>query len=433
MNQNIVINQSQSPKIATIIGSKKIIGKSVVIGQNQAPPLVTQTSSSSSINNNQNYIIPINMNSPKSGVKSNEPPALTAANKTQSFSQVKNVIKVNQANTTTMTTIGGKPVLQQSPKFILTAASAQLAQGQKAGKVITVPRNQMLSQQKQILTNVIVQQQKAKSVQNPIILTTNNQQKIPALTISSSNVNTQTSSSSPQFIQIQQPSTSLAGTQPQRQTVYQLKQLNKDGTQQTMILKPQVMKNSSANEITTPPLTLTNKLVKSNTNVIVSSPQIITTTAQKLSTETTNSPVFARVVSAGGRQLIDMPKNTTTFKIAGGNNQQGIIQLSGTTQYAVVSKGKNIVSVSQAQPKIISTQANTSSIIATSSASSNSQNIIISSSNTSVANSSTTSLHQPLKIVQGGSITAQQLLNAKLINVQTLTNNKNIKTAGGIK
>lgn len=413
--QSIIINanRSQSPKVNTIMGTKKIAGKPVIISQSQAPPLVSQ----SSPNTGQSYLIPINV---KQGT---EPPALTVPKTT--MLQHKNVIKLSPS--------AGKNMMNPQQKIILTTASA------KGGKIMTIPKSQspvtMLSQQKQILTNVIVQQQKAKG-QNQIIM--NTQQKMPGLTISSPG-----NSSSPQVIQIQQTSadgkmtlSSANLTPQQRQSIFQsLKQFKQGGNQQTMIVKPQVVK-SMANEVPAPPLVSVSgsigKIMKSGTTTMIQQPQVIVSMAQKSGTET--SPIVARVVSAAGRQLIDgiLPKAGTTFKISGGPNaagQQNLIQISGApgsqvAQYTVVSKGKNIISVSN-QGKLITTQANNTS-------SNPSQGIVSSTGSVMITNTQSQQTSQPIKIVQGGSITAQQLMGAKLINVQTLAN-KGIKTTGGIK
>jgi nuclear factor related to kappa-B-binding protein len=414
--QSIIINanRSQSPKVNTIVGTKKLTGKPVIITQSQAPPLVSQ----SSPNTGHSYLIPINM---KQGL---EPPSLTVPKTT--MLQHKNMIKLSPS--------AGKHVISPQQKIILTSASA------KGGKIMTIPKSQspvtMLSQQKQILTNVIVQQQKAKG-QNQIIM--NTQQKMPGLTISSPGGN------SPQVIQIQQTSadgkmtlSSANLTPQQRQTIFQsLKQFKQGGNQQTMIVKPQIVK-SSANEIPAPPLVSVSgnvgKIMKSGTTTMIQQPQVIVSMAQKTGTEVSGSPIVARVVSAAGRQLIDgiLPKAGTTFKIAGTQNtagQSNLIQISGApgshvAQYTVVSKGKNIISVNN-QGKLITTQANISS--------GSSQGIVTSTGNVMLTNSQQNiQTSQPIKIVQGGSITAQQLMGAKLINVQSLAN-KGIKTTGAIK
>ena len=162
---------------------------------------------------------------------------------------------------------------------------------------------------------------------------------------------------------------------------------------------------------------------------MIQQPQVIVSMAQKVNES--GSPMMARVVSAAGRQLMDgiLPKAGTTFKIAGGQNttgQSNLIQISGSpgsqvAQYTVVSKGKNIFSVNN-QGKLITTQANNST--------NPSQGIVTTTGNFMITNSQQTS--QPIKIVQGGSITAQQLMGAKLINVQSMAK-QGIKTTGGIK
>lgn len=410
--------RSQSPKVTTVLGTKKVIGKPVVIGQNETISMASQSNPS----NSSNYIVTM---SPSNGdkLKSSDPPALqTSLQQAKSTMSQKNFVMVS-ANNEKM------PLAQQSQKFIITSSSPQLA-SQKGGKVITLPRNQtpMLSQQKQILTNVIVQQQKAKSGQQ-ILLSTNNTQKIP-LSINSS---VQTSSIPTSLIQIQHPSTSVttSNLSSTKSTVFQLRQLKQDGSQQTMILKPQIVKNVTPNnDLPAPPL-IVNKILKSTSSSISQGSHIITTTAQKISTETTSSPIFARVVSSGGRQLIDgiLPKNAGTFKLAGtGGVQQNVLQISGSPQYTVVSKGKTIVSPTT---KITTSKVNTSTNLTPT------QNILITShtnnSNQAIMQTSQPPVQQqPLKIVQGGTITAQQLLNAKLINVQAL-GNKGFKPTSGIK
>lgn len=422
--QSFIINanRSQSPKVSTVVGAKKIGGKPIIIGHTQSTSHMSQSSPTSG----QSYLIPINM---KPG---SEPPALTVTGKPNMVQ--KNIIKMNPST--------GKNVInpQHPQKIILTAASA--LQGQKGGKIIstmTIPKTQspvMLSQQKQILTNVIVQQQKAKG-QNQILMTGGGQ-KMPGLTISSPGTN----SSSPQVIQIQQSSAdgkitnvSPANLTPQqRQSIFQsLKQFKQGNNQQTMIMKPQVVK-SVGNEVPAPPLVSVSGSVGKIMKSTMQQPQVIVSMAPKTGSET-GSPIVARVVSAAGRQLIDgiLPKTGTTFKIAGGNapGHSGLIQISGSpgsqvTQYAVVSKGKNIISLSN-QTKMITTQAN----IIGNAPSSPSGNLVIANSQAQMSPSQQPP-NQSIKIVQGGSITAQQLLGAKLINVQALAN-KGIKTTGGIK
>ena len=196
-----------------------------------------------------------------------------------------------------------------------------------------------------------------------------------------------------------------------------------------MIVKPQVVKSG---EIPAP--TLVNvggsvgKIMKADT--MVHQPQVIVSMGKKI--ETNSQPIIARVVSAGGRQLVDgiLPKAGASFKIAGGQNvtgQSNLIQVSGSSnsqvaQYTVVAKGKNFISMGN-QTKLISTQAHTSS--------SPSQGIVTSTGTVMISNSQSQS-NTPMKIVQGGSITAQQLVGAKLINVQTLAK-QGIKTTGGMK
>ena len=406
-SQSFIINsnRSQSPKVGTIIGGKKIGGKPVIISQSQAPPLVSQ----SSPNTSQSYLIPVSMNA--SGAKiiktGSEPPALMMQGKTNQLQQ-KNVMKVVPS--------GVKTVINPQQKIILTASALQAQKGGKVISTMTLPKSQspvtMLSQQKQILTNVIVQQQKAKG-QNQILMAGGNQQKMPGLTISTSGAN----STSPQMIQIQQSSidgkfttVSTANLTPQqRQTIFQsLKQLKPGTNQPTMILKPQIVKSDSS-EVPAPPLVSVSanvgKVLKTGITTMTQQPQVFVSMGQKT-----------------------IPK--TTFKIAGGNvgGHSGLIQISGTpgsplAQYAVVSKGKNIVSVNS-QTKMITTMATNQ----TQNIASSSGNVILSTHQ----NVQASTQNQPIKIVQGGSITAQQLIGAKLINVQTL-GNKGIKTTGGIK
>lgn len=429
LNQSAInTNRAQSPKISTILASKKVVGKPIMLGQNENVSIVSQSNSST----NSNYIVTMN-SSNIDKIKSSEPPALQP-----SFQQVKTTIP--QKNIVMVSSNAERTSLspQQSPKLLLAASSSQLA-SQKGGKIIALPRNQtpMLSQQKQILTNVIVQQQKAKSGQNQILVSTNKTQKIPLTISSSTSVPNSTTSTS--LIQIQQPSTSIttSNANSAKQTVFQLRHLKQDGSQQTMILKPQIVKTVAASsDLPAPPL-IVNKIIKSTPNTAPQTSQIVTSTSQKIATETSSSPIFARVVSAAGRQLIDgiLPKNSGSFKLANtGGVQQNVLQLSGPSQYTVVSKGKTVLSPTA---KITTNKSNTSTNL------SSNQNILITShSNTSnqtivqtspsVPTQVSTVQQQPLKIVQGGTLTAQQLLNAKLINVQTL-GNKGFKQSSGIK
>lgn len=405
--QSFIINsnRSNSPKVGTIVAGKKTAEKPVFVGQSQGPSIVSQSSPNSS----QNFLIPVNSSGGKIVKTNAEPPALTIQGRATPIQR--NVMKV----------VGGKTVINPQPKIILTASSA--LQSQKGGKVMNISKTQspvtMLSQQKQILTNVIVQQQKAKG-QNQILTSGGNQQKMPGLTISTSGANT----TSPQVIQIQQPSAdgkfttvSTANlTQQQRQTIFQsLKQLKPGTNQPTMILKPQMVKAGSG-DVSAPPLVgvsnSVGQVLKTGAATVTQQPQVFVSMGQKT-----------------------VPK--TTFKIAGNQGtHSGLIQISGSpgsplAQYAVVSKGKNIISVNQS--KMITTCAASSLQNVVSSTG----NVILSSNQSQQIspeqqNVQGTTQNQPIKIVQSGSITAQQLIGAKLINVQTLAN-KGIKTTSGIK
>ncbi|KAG5682107.1 hypothetical protein PVAND_011486 [Polypedilum vanderplanki] len=393
---NIIINKTNSPKITTI-GPKKVNDRPIMVSKNKVPPLITKSmksiSTSSNDGQNQNYLIALNVNSQQI-----EPPALCATSPSSTSIQQKNIIKINPSVE--------KNILNtpQTPKFILTTSSLQ-----KTGKLLTIPRNPttpMLSQQKQILTNVIVEQQKAKSEQNQIILAP-----------STSN---QTAS---KLIQIQQPSGSLNISSPQQQ-VFHLKQLKQDGSQQTMILKPQIIKTVSTSSNEAPTLVSVNKIIKSSASQVTkTSLNTTTVTSQRQMNETTSNPIVARVISSSPRQIVDgtsLQKGATTFKVANANTlQHGIIQIAGNSNCSVISKGKNIVSVTPTQAKT------TAGLIASSTKSLPNTTVNSSASE----NQSTSSPQQPLKIVQNSPITTQQLLNAKLINVQA----KNIKNTGGIK
>lgn len=309
----------QSPKVTTIIGSKKIITASpnAQIQKLTSAPTITVNK-----------------------------PTVTAS---PTLVQNKTILK--------MSPNFGKNINNPQQKIILTTA-ANTAQA-KGGKLITFSQNQtpMLSQQKQILTNVIVQQQKAKSTQNHVLLTTNKNQPI---TIVSSGPSTSTQSAlTPSQVIIQQPNTtSLVGSSPQqRQAILQLKQL-KDPNTSTMIIKPHIIKTS----------------------------------------DTSSQPTLVNISK--------LPKTTS-------QSQQ---QTQKFAQFAVVGKdNKNIVSItSSSQPTLVT--------------SSNVSKTVTSVAATQITSSPSTSL----KIVQGGSISAQQILNAKFINLQTL-NNKAIKSTGGIK
>jgi hypothetical protein len=374
----ISINKTiNSPKISTtVIGPKKVTERPILVNKNKVPPLITKTSS-----DGQNYMISLNVNSQH---KPTDPPALCAST-TSPLTIQKNIVKMNST--------GEKSILSpQQPKYILTTSSSL----QKTGKLLTIPRNStpMLSQQKQILTNVIVEQQKAKSEQNQILLTPS------------------TSNQATKLIQIQQPTTTLNINSPPQQ-VFHLKQLKQDGGQQTMILKPQMIKTVTSSSNETPTLVSVNKFIKSSPLTKTT----LVTTSQK-SNEST-SPIVARVISAGGRQIIDgstLTKGATTFKVAGANTtlQHGIIQIAGNSNCSVISKGKNIVSVTPTQAKTLTASSG---------------NITVTKASLTTAISSSTESHSPqqqLKIVQNSPITTQQLLNAKLINVQ----GKNIKTSG---
>ena len=461
--QSILINtqRSNSPKIATIIGNKKIAGKPV-------PPLVSQ----SSPNTGQNYVI--NLNQTKIIKPISEPPALTATSqiKHSILQQNKNqgIVRINASTGKSIMT----PTQQNSPqqRIVLTSPVNM----QNKGKVIstmTLQKTQtqasitpILSHQKQILQNVLVQQQKAKN--NTLLLNQQQQQqqqqnlnlqKVPALTTTTSNS---------QVFQIQQTqadgkhmTVSTANLTPQqRQSIFQsLKQLNlkqSGNVQQSLIVKPtlvnQNVKSVSLNQdLPTPPLVsvsgIVPKIIKAGTTMAQHSQQLFTTTAPRTSTGMGN-PLMAKVMtSSGATQLISidglLQKPGTTFKLANTKpgGQTGLIQIAGQTgsqitQYAVVSKGKNIITMGQ--QRFVTTQANiannTKLIAATTSTApqavtTSSGNVIITSPQ--MTTQQTSQAGQQIKIVQGGQIT-QQLINAKLINVQGLANKSGIKT-GGIK
>lgn len=442
--QSIVINhnQSTSPKFSTVIGNKKIIGKPIVINQTQAPPLISH---SSTMTTSQGYVIPINMNI-KGGTKiikpSAEPPVLSSQSPINQQVMQRNILKVN---------IEGKnvisPLQQQQPKIVLASSHLQLQNKQKGGKVIaTIPRNQspitsVLSQQKQILTNVLVQQQKAKG-QSSLLLTSAGQQKLPALTMSAQSDG--------------KVSTTASLTPHQRQTIVQsLKQFNKQGvsgTNQTMIVKPQIIKTSTTSSNEAPPLVSVSgsigKVMKPGGQVTLAQQSLQTSSSMKVATS--NMPlVTGKVLTTASGQVVTfdgiLSKPGTTFKIAGAKTvsgsvgQSGLIQIGGScgsqiTQYAVVSKGKNIISVGN-QPRFITTQANITNNTKLSETTIATTQIVTSVNNTSAIQQIATSQsqtclqqNQPIKIVQN----AQQLINAKLINVQGLTS-KGLKTTGGIK
>lgn len=458
--QSILINtqRSNSPKIATIIGNKKIAGKPV-------PPLVSQ----SSPNTGQNYII--NLNQAKIMKPNSEPPALTATSqiKHSILQQNKNqgIVRINASSGKSIMT----PTQQNSPqqRIVLTSSPVNMQNKGKLMSAVTLPKTQtqatitpILSHQKQILQNVLVQQQKAKS--NTLILNQQQQQnlnlqKVPALT----------TTSNAQVFQIQQTqadgkhmTVSTANLTPQqRQSIFQsLKQLNlkQGGTgQQSLIVKPQLVhqtvKSVSINQdLPTPPLVSVSgtvpKIIKASTTTMAHHPQqIFTTTAPRTATGMGN-PLMAKVMtSSGATQLISidglLQKPGTTFKLANTKpgGQTGLIQIAGQpgsqiTQYAVVSKGKNIITMGQ--QRFVTTQANIANntkLIAVASSTApqtvatSSGNVIITSPQMTAQQTSQTG--QQIKIVQGGQIT-QQLINAKLINVQGLANKTGIKT-GGIK
>jgi nuclear factor related to kappa-B-binding protein len=345
------IVRAQSPKVTTIIGQKKMIGKPIMINQSQGSPTVSISGQSFSINST---------------------PSPSTSKIVTTPTQGKNIIKLQNTNVRVTKSVGSPQQVQQ--KIILTAAGST---PNKTGKIITFPRNStpMLSQQKQILTNVIVQQQKAKSGQNQILLTANNQQKMPSLTISS-------------------PGTAAgsSGTPQQRQAILQLKQIKESVP--TVVLKQQTLKSDQTT------LVGVNKLIKTPIN----SQQVQQgTSIQKTTPEVSTARIITNVSGVHG----------TTFKLAQiGSSQGNIIQMTSVPQSSIATT----------LTKFTTTQASTTTPIVSTSTS---QNILI-------TNSQSTSSAPTIKLQSGGSITAQQLMNAKFINVQTL-NNKGIKTAGGIK
>lgn len=422
-NQSILIqNRSHSPGGPTMIGQKKInAGKPVIISQSQAPPLVSQSTSTGFVN-----LIPImssadgttkmistsvlqGLNAPKL-VKtgSTEPPALATK------IQQKNIVKINP-------NIGGKTLMNpsmigsQQPKLILTNSSMQQLQQQQqsSNKNLIVKNAQqqatitpILSQQKQILQSILVQQQKQKSMQqnNSLLIATQggnpgnsgqqNQQKMPALTLSSPNATltpTSISNSTGQHIIQTVNAANLTAQQQQSllQTIKQ-QQLKSHGNQQTLIVKPQIIQQQQkaspgSNVGDAPPLvsmqnTTTSsgtiqtfaKIIKPGTTTVVQHPtqqQVINQAVSRAGGNvTSNSPLVAKMITSGA-QLITLDsllqKPGTTFKLAGAKpGQTGLIQLQGNqgqqfAQYVVSSKGKNIL-VGSPQ-RFITTQANITS------------------------------------------------------------------------
>lgn len=365
-NSPTVFTQSSGP--ATILENKKIVsGKPVIMSQ--APPLVSQSSGNS-------YLIPINvarndgqittkivqsLNATKLIKTSSEPPALTSTKQ--------NIFKM--AGKTLVRTLGSENSNQQQPKLILQTSAGQ--HSPKTNVITTVKSNSqqgnitpILSQQKQILQSILVQQQKQKSLQQ------NSQQqqqtKMPALTLASS------SSSNPpvsttQIIQIQ-------GDKSQSQTQQSLLKTIQKQSQQTLIVKPQIIaqsKPSPGSDMSqAPPLVSMVNSNVSNTQTITkiikpaTATQILTNRATGGSNQ--NAPL---VLTSGGAQLISLDsllqKPGTTFKLAGTKPGPGLIQLQSAqpgqqiSQYVVTSKGKNII-VGSPQ-RFITTQASNTKLM----------------------------------------------------------------------
>lgn len=171
-------------------------------------------------------------------------------------------------------------------------------------------------------------------------------------------------------------------------------------------------------------------------------PSLISSQQGSVDTNQTNAPVVAKILTNSSGQVISLENLLqkpgiapgTTIRVAGAKpGQTNLIQLSGSTgspltQYAVVSQGArgNVIQLTSPQ-RIISTQANSNVTVVSGPSSSSSdvpktQSIIITNSGTSQSNTNQTS-----KIVQSSgvqSINAQQLINAKVLGLQNLTQNK---------
>ncbi|XP_055857608.1 nuclear factor related to kappa-B-binding protein isoform X2 [Episyrphus balteatus] len=259
----------------------------------------------------------------------------------------------------------------------------------------------------------------------------------------------------------QQPIFSTQQQQQQQNTSQQQKNLNTNQQQQistgTMTAvsvgsaSPKaVVVSGVGNIITTAPSNITQNIIKHPTLqlqqnlgkpiTVVSQPQNITRLIKSgnvqnqiisragLRAQSVN-PVMAKVLTNTSGQIISLEsllqKQGATLRVTNAKPSQttNLIQLAGTagsqiTQYAVVSQGRNLFSMSgQQQPaRLISTQASSSTVSTTTTPASPASKPVVSST--------------PAKLISTNQITAQQLVNAKF-----LSKGSNVATtsAGGIR
>ena len=273
--------------------------------------------------------------------------------------------KVPSSNGDTNQTAQHNIVKSPSPSI---SNSPNVTQKANIVNTITIPKGQTVLtpvQQKQILQNIISQQ---KQKGNSVIITQHiqqntgsvvhqtNQQKIPALALSTSSANTVFASQSglaagtslinPQMIQIK--SANVPNTSNKIQTVVSSQQVpliraqtpNKtsivkmaQSPVESTLIKSPVVHVSSGNVITSSPSTIT-RIVKPGTSIALQqSPKIIRTTN---TLGGTGAPLMAKIMTNTGSQLISLDSLLqkqgiapgTTLRVTGAKpNQTQLIQL----------------------------------------------------------------------------------------------------------
>lgn len=232
-----------------------------------------------------------------------------------------NLIKISEASGT---------VIKPQQKIILTSSSLQ-----KQGKLMTIMKNDtmmpMLSQQKQILTNVIVQQQKAKTP-NQVILTNVNHQKMPTITISPKNIRPTS------IVQLPQTSTTTIASK-QMQTGKIMHPISVQTIKSSPMTIEKSPSNFSANiisavkgkpAVTFKPEMSTNATIKTTTGNVfqISHPQFTMMTKGKVIQLPSNSHIITSSSSETGTSIIttdQQPKSQLKFVQSGSIPQQRFV------------------------------------------------------------------------------------------------------------
>lgn len=209
--------------------------------------------------------------------------------------------------------------------------------------------------------------------------------------------------------------------------------------------------------ITRPLKAGTSLIQQHQTNQTTTTSQITTSPITAVRTVSANSPLVGKVLTDASGQIISLESllqkqsmavnSTPTLRLTGTKPGQttNLIQLTGTpgsqiTQYAVVSQGRNLISMGQ--PRVITTQATG---LATSNAINSSGNVVtVSGAKTtsgisvlSSVNAAASNAKTDIVKIGGRSINTHHLVNAKVLGMQGYTTQagsalaQRVKTATG--